>query len=156
MASINFISDVPAEQYAAGFRRFYNGTGSTIAAGAVVVRDFSIATTICPLGEAMKTSIASGTQTNGGGVIGAAHEAVPTATWGLVQVRGLDLDVAMDSGAVLGAYVVAGTTAGRVLGTAATGGSAGPDLGVGIVAVVVASNVGGVIWHTGVPAEEVA
>ncbi len=150
MASINFISDVPAEQYAAGFRRFYNGTGSTIAAGTPVCRDFSIATTICPLGAAMKTSIASGPQANGGGVVGATHEAVPTATWGLVQVLGLDLDVAMDSGATLGANVIAGTTAGRVLG------STSADHGLGVVAVVVSGNVGGVIWSTGVPAEEVA
>lgn len=150
MAFINFISDVPAEQYRAGFRRFYNGTGSTIAAGTAVVRDFSIATTICPLGAAMKPSIASGTQANGGGVVGATHEAVPTGTWGLVQVSGLDLDVAMDSGATLGNYVIAGTTAGRVLG------STSADLGLGVVAVVVAANVGGVIWHTGVLPEEVA
>ncbi len=155
MAFINFISDVPAEQYRAGFRRFYNGTGSTIAAATVVCRDFSIATTICPLGAAMKTSIASGTQAIGGGIIGATHEAVPTGTWGLVQVVGLDLDVATDDAGspgndVVGNYVIAGTTAGRIKAAASA------DHGVGTVAVVEAANVSGIIWHTGVLPEEVA
>ena len=153
MAFINFISDVPAEQYRAGFRRFYNGTGSTIAAATVVCRDFSIATTICPLGAAMKTSIASGTQANGGGIIGATHEAVPTGTWGLVQVSGLDLDVPADDGStadVVGNYVIAGTTAGRVKAAVSA------DLGVGTVAVIETTNVCGIIWHTGVLPEEVA
>lgn len=149
MPLVNFISDVPADQLRAGYRRFYNGTGSTIAAGTAVARDFSIATTVCPLGSAIKPIIASGTQANGGGGVGGAHESIPTGTWGLVQVQGLDLDVAMDSGATLGAYVIAGTTAGRVLG------STSADQGLGVVAVVVAANVGGVIWSTGVQPEEI-
>ena len=115
MQSVQHISDIPTtstEQIPKHFTSYYNGSGSTISAGAVVCEDTSVTT--YALGSAIKLSVASGTNAAGGGILGAADKDIPTGQWGLVQDGGVDPDAGLDASTANLAMLGPSTTAGRL------------------------------------------
>lgn len=113
MQPIQHTPDIPSADnnaLGAGFVRMYNGSAAALAAGDVVAEDLSVTT--FGIGTAIKKSTAAA---GGGGVIGAAHTAIPIGEWGDVQVEGIDDDVAVTSGSALDLLGADGSNAGRLV-----------------------------------------
>lgn len=138
-----FWGDVPDRDtiYPPTIRSFYNGSGSTIPAGSCVVVDLSIATTIAPLGCAIK--IAPATAGDARKIIGATVEDIPTGAIGKVQMGGIQPNVSVVNGTAVESLLIGSTTtAGRLIIAAFAAG----ERPVAFLLTAPASNLATVLW----------